>query len=202
MGHSETNKISNCLLFAVLVFSGFLVLSLFTPTYLNPVLKPVDARNVFLIDHGTHSSLALETKVGELVRYAYGDKRYYANRDTSLASGAAALLIPTPATLGRADLSGPANLENLQRQLVVGVEQIYPLRVDGAKADSLIEKLDKLHGDGRADQIVVAAYGLVFAPHPANYHWANNSSTVIASWLEELGIGVFGWRLTANWQLL
>jgi len=177
MGHSETNKISNCLLFAVLVFSGFLVLSLFTPTYLNPVLKPVDARNVFLIDHGTHSSLALETKVGELV-------------------------IPTPATLGRADLSGPANLENLQRQLVVGVEQIYPLRVDGAKADSLIEKLDKLHGDGRADQIVVAAYGLVFAPHPANYHWANNSSTVIASWLEELGIGVFGWRLTANWQLL
>jgi hypothetical protein len=202
MGLPRVKRFSNRFLFAFFVLSGLLILSLFTPTYLIPVEKPVDARNIFLIDHGTHSSLALETATGALVRYAYGDKRYYANRDTSLASGAAALLIPTPATMGRAELTGPANIENLQRQLVVGVEKIYPLQVDAAKVDSLIEKLDKLHSEGRSDHIVVETYGLVFAPHPADYHWANNSSTVIAKWLEELGVEVFGWRLTATWRLL
>ena len=178
---------------ALLIASGFTPTSLFAPSDLeNP-------RSVFVIDHGTHSSLALETSDGELIRYSYGDQRYYALRDTSLAAGAAALLIPTPATLGRGELAGPATIENLDKQLVVVVQIIHPLQVEGELADQLIERLDRLHLNGVNDHTAVPAYGLTFAPHPADYFWARNSSTAIAGWLRELEVRVVGWGLIASW---
>jgi hypothetical protein len=169
------------------------------PAVLIAPKNPADPRQVFVIDHGTHSSLALTTAEGSLVRYAYGDLRYYAGRDTSLASGAAALLLPTPATLGRAELAGPATPENLRNQLVVVVEEVYELTVEGLAVDQLIARLDEMHNQGSSDHISVSAYGFVFAPHPDDYFWANNSSTMIASWLGELGVDVYGWPVTATW---
>jgi hypothetical protein len=178
---------------------ALLIASAFTPTSLFAPSNPENPRSVFVIDHGTHSSLALETADGELIRYSYGDLRYYALRDTSLAAGAAALLIPTPATLGRAELAGPASVENLYRQSVVVVQIIHQLQVEGALADQLIKRLDGLHQNGVSDHIEVPAYGLTFAPHPADYFWARNSSTAIAGWLRELNVRVVGWGLIASW---
>lgn len=183
------------------VVLGILLLSTLTPTVLFPPAAPADARKVFVIDHGTHSSVAIETESGELVRYAYGDLRYYANRDTSLASGAAALLWPTPATLGRGVLEAPSTLGNLKRQLRVVVEIIYELEVQGIRADQLMGSLDDIHAQDKSLQIAVPAYGLIFAPHPASYFWGNNSSSVIAGWLRELDVRVFGWGLIATWRL-
>jgi hypothetical protein len=178
---------------ALLIASAFTPTSLFAPT---DTAKP---RSVFVIDHGTHSSLALETSAGALIRYSYGDLRYYALRDTSLASGAAALLIPTPATLGRGELEGPATTQNLRNQLVVEVQVIHELKVESSRVDALIAKLEGLHAVGSADHIDVPAYGLTFSPHPAYYFWARNSSTAIAGWLRELDVRVVGWGLIASW---
>lgn len=184
-----------------LAASLILLASVFVPTTVTAAKDLNDPRQVFLIDHGTHSSIAIETAAGDMVRYAYGDLRYYATRDTSLASGAAAVLTTTPATLGRAELVGPATTANLRRQLVVLVDTIYPLEVESAQADRLMRKLDQLHQAGAAKHISVPAYGLVFAPHPDDYTWYRNSSSVIAGWLEEMDVAVFGWRLLANWRL-
>ena len=189
------------LIWVALTLVGLLLLAVFAPTILIPPSSAVDQRTVFVIDHGTHSSLAIETSSGDLLRFAYGDKRYYATRDTSLGSGAAALLWPTPSTLGRGELLGPASKENLESQLRVVVQIIYELEVEGSKADELIAKLDAIHVAGEQDYIAVPAYGLVFAPHPEDYFWANNSSSIIAGWLRELGVGVFGWGLLASWSV-
>ena len=178
-----------------------LFLSAFTPTLLIPPSSETDQRSVFVIDHGTHSSLAIETSAGDMLRFAYGDLRYYAKRDTSLSSGAAALLWPTPSTLGRGELSGPASKENLASQLRVVVEIIYELEVPSSKADGLISKLDAIYFAGETDHIAVDVYGLVFAPHPDSYFWANNSSSIIAGWLRDMGVGVFGWGLLASWRV-
>lgn len=184
-----------------LVAAGLLVLSAFTPTALIPPSAEPAARKVFVIDHGTHSSLALETESGEMIRYAYGDLRYYATRDTSLGSGVAALLIPTPATLGRGELSAPATAASVQQQSRVVVEIIYELEVREDLADALMIELDGIFFRGQAEHIAVPAYGLVFAPHPEDYFWANNSSTVIARWLGQMDVGVFGWGLIASWRV-
>lgn len=186
---------------AALTLISLLLLSTFAPTVLLPPSAVTDPRAVFVVDHGTHSSLAIETGSGELLRYAYGDERYYATRDTSLASGAAAVLWPTPATLGRGLLQGPATGENLQSQLRVVVQITYELEVQGSRADQLVARLDAIHVAGKSEHLEVPAYGLVFAPHPADYFWANNSSSIIAGWLREMGVGVFGWGLLANWRV-
>ena len=184
---------------ALAVVVGLLVMSVLTPTQLFPESQISEKRQVLLIDHGTHSSLALETNEGGLIRFAYGDLRYYANRDTSLESGAAALLWPTPATLGRAELAGPPTAQNLKSQLVVVVDTIYSIEAEAAAVDELIAKLDQIHSSGEAQHVAVPAYGFVFAPHPDDYFWANNSSTMIADWLRELGVSTFGWGLLASW---
>jgi len=171
-------------------------------TSLHPPEDPAEPRAVFVIDHGRHSSLVISRLDGELIRYAYGDWRYYADQDTSLASGAAALLWPTAATLARAELSGPAEVEVLRGQLRVGVEEILVFDVAGHHADRVAEELDALHLQGESDHQYVPAYDMTFAPHPTPYTWANNSASVLAGWLEELGIEVSGPRLFASWRVV
>lgn len=182
---------------------GALVLvSALLPTSLTPPQSPTDARAVFLIDHGTHSSLAIETADGQMLRYSYGDFRYYAKRDTGLASGAAALLWPTPATLGRGELEGPVSERSLRNQLVVVVETVYPLKVAGDKADRLMAKLDAIYLAGKDELVMVPEYGLIFAPHPTDYFLTSNSSTKVGLWLRELGVEVFGWALISSWNVI
>jgi hypothetical protein len=180
---------------------GLLVVLTGCTTSLGEPESPLDPRTVLVIDHGRHSSVAIETAKGSLVRYSYGDKRYYQDQDTSLASGAAALLWPTPAVLGRAALAGEATPESLEAQLVVGIEEILVVQVEGSKADGLMLELDALHLEGQAEHLLVPAYGLVFAPHPRDYVWWHNSSTMIATWLEEMGVEVRGPGLLASWEV-
>jgi hypothetical protein len=183
------------------ISSSLLLISILVPTSVTAPKSPSNPRVVFLIDHGTHSSLAIETSAGQMLRYSYGDLRYYAKRDTSLASGAAAILWPTPATLGRGELRGPISEESLRDQLVVVVEQIYTLEVAGDKADQLVAKLDGIYLEGLKKHVSVPAYGLIFAPHPTDYFLTSNSSTMVGVWLRELGVGVFGWSLISSWNV-
>jgi hypothetical protein len=171
-------------------------------TVLTPPQDPDNPRTVFLIDHGRHSSLVISTDGGELVRYAYGDWRYYADQDTSIASGAAALFWPTPATLARGELDGPVDVDTLRGQLRVGVQEIYVFEVAGVDADRVAQDLDKLHLDGVADHTYVSAYDMVFAPHPEPYTWRNNSASVLVGWMEEMGVEVRGLGLVASWAVV
>ena len=170
-------------------------------TTLHPPGDLEEPRTVFLVDHGRHSSLVVSRSDGDLVRYAYGDWRYYADQDTSLASGAAALLWPTPATLARAQLDGPADVDVLRGQLRVGIQDIYVFEVAGSDADRVVDKLDALHLEGKKDHQYVAAYDMTFAPHPDPYTVLNNSASVLAGWLESMGVEVEGPALVASWRV-
>ena len=170
-------------------------------TTLHPPTDPEEPRAVFLVDHGRHSSLVIGRSDGDLVRYAYGDWRYYADQDTSLASGAAALLWPTPATLARAQLDGPVEVDVLRGQLRVGIQDIYVFEVAGSDADRVMDKLDALHLEGEAAHQYVAAYDMAFAPHPDPYTVLNNSASVLAGWLESMGVEVDGPAFLASWRV-
>ena len=173
-----------------------------SPTLLTTQNGIQNPRQVFLIDHGTHTSLAIETRDQTLIRYAYGDKNYYAKRDTSLASGANALLIPPPAVLAREELKATAEVESIIDALPVVVQKVYHLQVEASRAEELISDLDGIYLKAGNELIEVPAYGLNFAPHPDNYYWANNSSTMIASWLRQMGIRTFCLGAIASWRVL
>jgi hypothetical protein len=186
---------------AAVVGSFVLVLTGCLTTTLEPPETPENPRTVFLIDHGRHSSLVISSDRGDLVRYAYGDWRYYADQDTSLRSGARALLWPTPATLARGELEGPPELAVLRSQLRVGVETIYAFEVAGDDADWLQAHLDNLHEQGVELHQYVPAYDMTFSPHPEPYTWANNSATMMGRWVRQLGVEVNGWALVASWDV-
>lgn len=157
---------------------------------------------MFVLDHGRHTSLVLATDTGDMVRYAYGDWRYYAERDTRLRSGLAALFCRTPSTLARRELAGPPEETVLLGRLRVGVQTLHLLEVPGEDADRLRAELDALHAQGVDRHLHVGAYDLVFAPHPEPYTWRNNSATKIGEWLEAMGVVVRGPALVSRWEVV
>ena len=180
---------------------GLPLVSALSPTVLVPPRDLTEPRQVFLIDHGTHTNIAIETTEETLIRYAYGDKNYYVLRNTDLSSVARTLLIPTDAVQALAELEITPSFKGVIDALPVVVQKVYPLQVEVSKADQLISSLDEIFADGKEDLIEVPTYGLDFVPHPDDYSWVNNSSTMIASWMRQMGITTIGWGLLAYWRV-
>jgi hypothetical protein len=167
-----------------------------------PQLAPAAARApVAVLDHGRHSSLVIGLPDGRMVRYAYGDWRWYAEGETGAAEGYAALIRETPAALGRRVLAGPLTPETLRRQVRVGIEDVLLLDVDAAAARRLVDRLDGIAEAGRARMLTNEDVDLDFFPHPVPYTEAHSSNRVLAGWLREMGANVEGDGLIADWKL-
>jgi hypothetical protein len=155
---------------------------------------------VFMLDHGRHTSLVVSTPEGGLVRYAYGDWRYYAERLTGPGHAIAALLVSTPGALGRRNLPGPPSPEAVHRQVPVVIDHLYPLQVERARVEALRRRLDAIVATAERELESPDA-DLVFVPHPSDYNLVHNSNRAIADWLVELGCEVRGRPLLARWRI-
>lgn len=156
---------------------------------------------VFLLDHGRHSSLVLPAPDGRLVRYSYGDRRWYAEVDTGFWQGAAALLRRTPAVLGRRELYGDPVSDEVVRALRVGVEYAYTLQTTPDAAAALVARLEALFRAGAEAKRFNPDYDLEFVPHPRDYTGWHNSNHVVADWLRELGCEVGGSPIVSRWRV-
>lgn len=156
---------------------------------------------VAVLDHGRHSTLVIGLPDGRMVRYAYGNWRWYAEGAKGAAEGYAALFQEKPAALGRRVLAGPLTAEALRRQVHVGIEDILLLDVDAAAAQRLVNKLDSIAEAGRARMLTNQTVDLDFFPHPVPYTQAHSSNRVLAGWLREMGADVQGDGLIADWKL-
>jgi hypothetical protein len=154
-----------------------------------------------VLDHGRHSSLVIGRPDGRMVRYAYGDWRWYAEGKTGMAEGYAALFRETPGALGRRVMAGPLTAETLRRQVHVVIEDMLLLDVDAAAAQRLVNRLDGIAEAGRARMVTNEEADLDFFPHPAPYTEAHSSNRVLAGWLREMGAEVEGDGLIADWRL-
>lgn len=162
---------------------------------------PEEPVSVFLLEHGGHASLVLPAGERGLVRYAYGDLRWYALGQTGPAEGLAALLGETPAALGRRELRGPADAETVRAQVREGIQQLYELRVARAASERLRADLDGIYAANRATLVYSATYDLEFVRHPVPYSAQHNSNLVMAGWLKALGCEVQGAGLITNWRV-
>jgi hypothetical protein len=175
-----------------------------TPVYIvqpQPAELLAEPATVAVLDHGRHSSLIVGLPNGRMVRYAYGDWRWYAQGDTGLGQGLAALFADTPAGLGRRVLPGPLTPETLRRQVRVGFADAMVLEVEGEAARRLVARLDAIAEAGRDCMVANAAADLDFFPHPVPYTMAHSSNRVVAQWLREIGVEVEGDGLLAHWRL-
>jgi hypothetical protein len=168
-------------------------------TGITPPPAPSDPVTVWLVDHGRHPSLIMPLEQGKLVRYAYGDWKWYALGKTGFFQGIDALLLPSQATLGRKVLQDDADLKSLRR--LDPFQHQYPLVVSRAQADALRQRLDELFEAHRPTLRFNRDYDLEFVHHPSNYTLFNNCNHETARWLQELGCRVRGLRLVSVWQI-
>jgi hypothetical protein len=156
---------------------------------------------VFVLDHGRHTSLVVSTPEGGLVRYAYGDWRFYAERDTGLPGAIAALLWNTPAALGRREFSGPPSADIVRARIPLQIETLYEIEVERARVEDLRAELDAIFQ--ATDRVrETPETHLFFAPHPRAYNLRHNSNTAIAHWLEQLGCETRGPAILASWAFV
>src|SRR3546814_2053622 len=111
------------------------------PTVYPPAMVAEPAR-VAALDHGQHSSLVIALPGDAMVRYAYGDRRYFALRQTGSTEGIAALFWPTQAVLGRARLRGSLWPDSLRQTVREAFEDVLFFEVDAGAARRLVAKLD------------------------------------------------------------
>ena len=168
-------------------------------TVVIPPESPADPVPVFLLDHGRHTSLVLPAPDGSMTRYAYGDWRFYAERETGMTRAVAAVLWPTDSALGRRHLSGPSTEAAVLAQVRVGVREIHALSVESARAEALRRRLDEVFDVERVRE--TPEVDLSFVPYPLAYSLRHNSNAVIADWLVELGAGVNRRPIWAGWRV-
>jgi len=166
-------------------------------TSVTPPAGLTHAVSVYLLDHGRHSSWVIPSESG-WQRYAYGDWRWYAEGETGLLQGAAALFWPTPAGLGRQRL---AQQPNQMPVFTVGYQSMHEIRVEAANAAALASRLAALHERQEAGRRFNSTYQLEFAEHPEGYWIFNQSNGQVAQWLEEMGCEVNSRPLLARWHI-
>lgn len=171
-------------------------------TVVMPPLGPADPRPVFLLDHGRHSSLVMPRANGGLVRYSYGDWEWYALDHTGPAQGTRALFGPTPATLGRRELPGPADEDNVRKTVLVPIEALFTVYVGASRIEQLRRQLDDIYQLQLNKLVYNPRYDLEFIPHPKPYSLNHNSNRVVADWLRKLGCQVDRSPIFSRWWIV
>ncbi len=166
-----------------------------------PPPEPLEPQAVFILDHGRHASLVLPAQSSGIVRYAYGDWKYYAEAETGFAEASAAVLLPTTAGLGRRELAQPPTIGGVRRAIRLGVEEVHEVIVEWPAIEQLREELDSIFQANEETQIYNASYDLEFVRHPRPYTIFQNSNWMVVEWLRQLGCQVYGFLLTSKWRV-
>lgn len=169
------------------------------PTQVVPPAGLEQPAEIFVLDHGRHTSLVVSTPEGAMVRYAYGDWRFYAERLTGPGHALAALLWSTPGALGRRQLAGPPTPFEVRLQVPLVIVELHRIHVERARVEVLRARLDAIF-DAAEVQLDVPEVLLVFVPHPRPYNLVHNSNRAIADWLVELGCEIDGRPILARWR--
>ena len=163
--------------------------------------KAGDGVKAALLDHGKHASLVVQSGKGKMVRYGFGDWRYYALAQEGFINGARALFWPTQAGLGRKELTGPFEKRFIDISLPVRLENIWMFNIDKTKGKELRGELDEIFRRNRSTLHTNRRYDLEFVHHPKTYWALNNSNQEIALWLRKLGCRSRGAALFSVWSV-
>ncbi len=157
--------------------------------------------SAFLLDHGRHTSLLLTREDESMVRYLYGEWRWYALQEAGPLRWLPTAFIPTQATLGRRELAGPPTESSIRRQVPVVIRKVHELPAEADLINSLDHRLDQRFNAAIETLHYNTDYDLEFVHDPVDYTIFYNSNHVVADWLRELGIEVTGNPVWGRWRV-
>ncbi len=159
---------------------------------LHPPPPPNDPAPVVVLDHGRHNSLVLVVTDDRVMRYAFGEWRWYVDGETGLMRSLDALLRPTPAALGRMRLSGPPEPDCWVDQVGSEIRQVLVFSAERAKVARLAERIDALFDNAEVSPHYSQMLNLEFVLDERSYTLGYNSNHQVVAWLEALGFEVRG----------
>ncbi len=172
-------------------------------TALIPDPQQVDTpRAVYVVEHGRHTSLVLTDADDSMLRFVYGDWRWYAQRQTGFAQVFRTLFAPTQGALGRQVIPAPSSAEQIRAHSSVTIDEIHRLIASATKVDALIDHLESRFDAARDTLIRNDDYRLEFVHDPKSYTLGGNSNHMVAEWLEALQIEVRGDPVLGNWRFV
>jgi hypothetical protein len=180
---------------------GLLALPMLFTTQITPPLTLADGVTVIVVDHGDTPTLVLPGQDGGMVRYAYGEWRWYALGETSYLRAIPTLAWPTQGALGRQEMTGPLDEQTLREQMRVGFQRLHRLQVERERANALRAELDRQFQANIETRVFNAGSDLHFVHHRRQYTYFFNSNHMLAAWLEELGCELSGHAYGSRWQV-
>ena len=166
------------------------------------VTPPVELEHpqtVFIADYGRHASLLLPAADGRLREFAYGEWEWFALGHDQWYRAGPALLWPTRGTLGTSEFAGPAEIDAVREQ--VSAQRIHELQVERAAAAALLARLEASFAERADESVLNSALGMEFVPHADSYSILRQCNSAVADWLRELGCGVSGCALRAEFTV-
>ena len=200
MGTKFSKRRRTAAVFRALATTGLLGTAACTNVIVPPP-EPLAPQAVYVLDHGRHASLVLPAADSGLVRYAFGDWKYYAESKTGVAEASAAVLLPTASGLGRRHLPEPATEEGVRAAIRLGIEDVHEVIVDRLAMARLREVLDSIFYANQESLIYNRGYDLEFVRHPRRYTIFRNSNWMVVDWLRQLGCQVSGLLLLSRWRV-
>lgn len=151
---------------------------------------------VFIADHGRHSSLLLPRSNGRIAEFAYGEWEWFALGNDQWYRVGPVMLWPTAGTLGTREFDGPAEIGAICKQ--IAAQRIHELRVEQDAVAALLARLDQRVSEGADESVFNRNLDMTFVPHTDRYCIIHECNSVVAGWLRELGCGVSGSPLSAD----
>ncbi len=156
-----------------------------------PPRAPRDPTSVFLLREARHVGVVLpahvDGRVERYVEFGFGDWAWYALERDAWYDVFATVLWPTTGALCRRE--HPARSERELRAAAHWTE-LEELTVSRARAEALLERLEREFAARAARSVRIEAYDMSFAPSDRSYWFGDTCADVAADWLEELGCGV------------
>lgn len=159
---------------------------------LKPPLPLDQPAEVFVLDHGRHNSLVLVVAEDRVMRYAFGEWRWYVDGETGPLRSLDALLRATPSALGRMRLHGPPEPDCWVDQVGSEIRTVLVFAAERARVEALAQAIDS-HFEGRdAEPYYSQLLNLEFVRHERAYSLGFNSNHQVVAWLELLDFEVRG----------
>jgi hypothetical protein len=188
------------LLMQVLVAAVFTVGCGMSVTPPRDVTDPVE---VFVADHGIHTSLLLPRGDAAVAQYSYSRFDWAALDQDQWYRSLFAVMVPGDGTVGTRDFACACTREAILHQFELTnhhppMQKLHAVVVSRAAADRVLAELDARWAAHQDTMVLNQKRGLRFVRDPVKYSLMHNCNTEVAGWLKSLGCRVDGPAITAD----
>lgn len=162
-----------------------------------------DTVEVYVADHGIHTSLVLPREDGSLTEYSFSRFDWAALDQDQWYRSLPAIIVPGPGTIGIRNFPGPSTPANILHQFELAnnqppVKSLHAVPVSEARCRELLAHLDQRWASQSGTEVFNVKRGMRFVKDSESYSLMHNCNTEVAIWLRELGCRVDGAAMVAE----